>query len=69
MSVSLEILGPSYEGELAALGLFDQFADREINFTECVSFVSCVRDRSMGYISSIDIFSMQGSVSSQKPSK
>ena len=35
---SLEILRPDARAELAALDLFEKFADQEISFTDCVSF-------------------------------
>jgi hypothetical protein len=38
-SATLEILRPSHEDESAALDLFEKFADQEVSFTDCVSFV------------------------------
>lgn len=38
-SPTLEILRPRLEEELAALELFEKFADQEVSFTDCVSFV------------------------------
>ena len=38
-STTLQILRPTVEDELAALGLFEKFADQEVSFTDCVSFV------------------------------
>jgi predicted nucleic acid-binding protein len=34
----LTILRPAKEHELAALALFEKFADQEVSFTDCVSF-------------------------------
>ncbi len=39
MSETLSILRPSFEDELEALGLFEKFADQEVSFTDCISFV------------------------------
>ena len=36
---SLEILRPDLRTELVALDLFEKYADQEISFTDCVSFV------------------------------
>jgi len=52
-STSLEILRPSQEDELAALDLFEQFADREVSFTDCVSFV-LMRGRQLKRVFSFD---------------
>ncbi len=38
-SLELQILRPSIPEELAALELFEKFADQKISFTDCVSFV------------------------------
>lgn len=38
-STSLSILRPNASDELAALGLFRKFADQNVSFTDCVSFV------------------------------
>jgi len=35
----LEILRPGAENELAALRLFEKFADQQVSFTDCISFV------------------------------
>lgn len=35
----LEILRPSYDDEIAAIALFEKYADQEVSFTDCVSFV------------------------------
>ena len=35
----LTILRPSYEEELAALDCFEKYADQQVSFTDCVSFV------------------------------
>jgi uncharacterized protein len=37
-SSTLEILRPDSLTELAALNLFEKFADQEIGFTDCISF-------------------------------
>ncbi|MEK9146436.1 MAG: PIN domain-containing protein [Elusimicrobiota bacterium] len=37
-SAALTILRPGREEELAALSLFEKFADQEVSFTDCVSF-------------------------------
>jgi predicted nucleic acid-binding protein len=38
-SNALKILRPDSQTELAALDLFEKFADQEISFTDCTSFV------------------------------
>ena len=38
-STSLSILRPDKHDELAALNLFQKYADQNISFTDCVSFV------------------------------
>jgi uncharacterized protein len=38
-SASLEILRPDRQMELAAIDLFQKYADQEVGFTDCVSFV------------------------------
>jgi predicted nucleic acid-binding protein len=38
-STTLEILRPSREDEMDALDLFEKFADQEVSFTDCISFV------------------------------
>ena len=38
-STSLSILRPDESDEMAALKLFDKYADQSISFTDCVSFV------------------------------
>jgi predicted nucleic acid-binding protein len=38
-STALEILRPAREDEMAALDLFEKFADQEVSFTDCISFV------------------------------
>jgi predicted nucleic acid-binding protein len=38
-SHTLNILRPSHEDELEALGLFEKFADQKVSFTDCISFV------------------------------
>ncbi len=35
----LEILRPSNDDEIAAIALFEKYADQEVSFTDCVSFV------------------------------
>lgn len=35
----LEILRPELADELAALPLFEKFADQEVSFTDCISFI------------------------------
>ena len=35
----LEILRPSHDDEIAAIALFEKYADQEVSFTDCVSFV------------------------------
>lgn len=44
-SKALTILRPDGEDELAALDLFDRFADQEVSFTDCVSFALMRRYR------------------------
>ncbi|MBI2481803.1 MAG: type II toxin-antitoxin system VapC family toxin [Planctomycetia bacterium] len=38
-SVSLSILRPDENDELAAVELFQKYADQEVSFTDCVSFI------------------------------
>jgi len=38
-SESLNILRPSLEDELKALGFFEKYSDQRLSFTDCVSFV------------------------------
>jgi len=38
-STSLSILRPDEDDELAALELFEKYADQSVSFTDCVSFV------------------------------
>jgi predicted nucleic acid-binding protein len=38
-SESLDILRPSREDELAAIGFFEKYSDHRLSFTDCVSFV------------------------------
>jgi len=38
-SISLSILRPDENDELAALELFQRYADQSVSFTDCVSFV------------------------------
>jgi predicted nucleic acid-binding protein len=38
-SRALEILRPSQDDEIAAVALFEKYADQEVSFTDCVSFV------------------------------
>ncbi len=38
-SASLSILRPDENDELAALGLFQKYADQSVSFTDCISFV------------------------------
>ncbi|MFW5920841.1 MAG: type II toxin-antitoxin system VapC family toxin [Polyangiales bacterium] len=35
----LRIVRPEHEDELQAVGLFEKYADQEVSFTDCVSFV------------------------------
>ncbi len=37
-SLVLTILRPTANDETAALGLFEQFADQKVSFTDCISF-------------------------------
>ena len=41
----LTILRPQGEDELKAIGLFEQYADQEVSFTDCVSFALMRRKR------------------------
>ena len=52
-SSTLEILRPSPEDELAALDLFEKFADQEVSFTDCISFV-LMRRRQIKRVFSFD---------------
>ena len=38
-SSTLDILRPDSEAEIAALDLFEKFADQKVSFTDCISFV------------------------------
>ena len=38
-SHALDILRPSQEDEIEAIALFDKYADQEVSFTDCISFV------------------------------
>ncbi|MGH7856435.1 MAG: type II toxin-antitoxin system VapC family toxin [Candidatus Binatia bacterium] len=38
-SEALKILRPAADDELEALGLFEKYADQEVSFTDCISFV------------------------------
>jgi predicted nucleic acid-binding protein len=38
-SESLDILRPSQEDELEAIGFFEKYSDHRLSFTDCVSFV------------------------------
>jgi len=38
-SSRLEIVRPDYTDEVAALALFTKYADQQVSFTDCVSFV------------------------------
>lgn len=38
-SSAMKILRPDFLAELAALKLFEKFADQEVSFTDCISFV------------------------------
>ena len=38
-SESLDILRPSREDELKAIGFFEKYSDQHLSFTDCVSFV------------------------------
>lgn len=38
-SAYLEVLRPVQDDELAAIELFERYADQEVSFTDCVSFV------------------------------
>jgi predicted nucleic acid-binding protein len=38
-SKALTILRPTHEDEIAAIELFEKYADQEVSFTDCVSFV------------------------------
>lgn len=44
-SNTLDILRPSREDELEALSLFEKFADQEVSFTDCISFVLMQRQQ------------------------
>ena len=44
-SATLQILRPTLDDELAALEFFEKFADQEISFTDCISFVLMRRNR------------------------
>lgn len=44
-STSLVIMRPAGQDELAAIELFEQFADQEVSFTDCISFVLMRRSR------------------------
>jgi hypothetical protein len=44
-SAALTILRPEAEDEEKAVDLFDKFADQEVSFTDCVSFVLMRRNR------------------------
>ena len=44
-SKALTILRPDGEDEIAALDLFARFADQEVSFTDCISFVLMRRYR------------------------
>ncbi len=39
LSKAITILRPAYEDEVLALNLFEKYADLEISFTDCISFV------------------------------
>lgn len=44
-STSLVIMRPAGQDELAAIELLEQFADQEVSFTDCISFVLMRRSR------------------------
>jgi predicted nucleic acid-binding protein len=44
-SAALTILRPEAEDEEKAVDLFDKFADQEVSFTDCISFVLMRRNR------------------------
>jgi len=44
-STALTILRPDADDEVAAVELFDKFADQQVSFTDCVSFVLMRRHR------------------------
>ena len=44
-SRALTLLRPEAEDEQAAVGLFRQYADQEVSFTDCVSFVLMRKNR------------------------
>ena len=44
-SRQLEILRPSHEDESRALDAFEKFADQQVSFTDCVSFVLMKKHR------------------------
>ena len=44
-SQSLEILRPSQDDEIAAVELFNKYADQRVSFTDCVSFVLMKKHR------------------------
>ena len=44
-SPALTILRPGQEDELEALDLFEKFADQQVSYTDCISFVLMRRER------------------------
>jgi len=52
-SRQLEVLRPVEETELAALELFEKFADQKVSFTDCTSFV-LMRERRIDRVFSFD---------------
>ena len=52
-ATTLKILRPDADAELAALDLFEKFADQEISFTDCVSF-ALMREAGIRQVFSFD---------------
>ena len=52
-TTALKILRPDADAELAALDLFEKFADQEISFTDCVSF-ALMREAGIRQVFSFD---------------
>lgn len=45
MSMRLTILRPDGTDELDAVGIFEKYADQEISFTDCISFILMKKHR------------------------
>ena len=56
----LTILRPDQDDELAAVGLFQKYADQKVSFTDCVSFVLMTKHRITSAFSFDRHFAMAG---------